>query len=158
MANRQAYSMKVFWSDEDGEFIAVCPELKGISASGSTHEEAVRELQIGIEAALEVYREKNWKLPEPLDAPHYSGQFRIRISRSLHAQLVAQAEREDVSLNSLVEMKLAAASAVDDAMRKVAAELRAVAAVRQPRSRAQTANDSFSVRSTGPSLITTGRN
>ncbi|MBD3236561.1 MAG: toxin-antitoxin system HicB family antitoxin [Candidatus Eisenbacteria bacterium] len=41
-------------------------------------------------------------MPEPDAIPEYSGQFRLRIPRSLHAWLAYEAQRQRVSLNSLV--------------------------------------------------------
>ena len=47
--------------------------------------------------------------PAPRTLEDYSGQFRVRLPRWLHAGLASQAERESVSLNSLVISYLAAA-------------------------------------------------
>jgi antitoxin HicB len=41
-------------------------------------------------------------IPKPRSPASSSGQFRVRMPKSLHARLVAQAEREGVSLNMLV--------------------------------------------------------
>jgi predicted RNase H-like HicB family nuclease/DNA-binding Xre family transcriptional regulator len=65
-----AYSMRVFWSDEDGVFIAVSPEFHGLSAFGGTYEDAVRELRTAIELAVQAMIEDGETLPqrEPVDA------------------------------------------------------------------------------------------
>ena len=49
-------------------------------------------------------------IPKPSGHVSSSGQFRVRMPRSLHARLVAQAEKEGVSLNML--MVAAAAQAL----------------------------------------------
>jgi len=41
-------------------------------------------------------------IPKPSSPARSSGQFRVRMPKSLHARLVAQAEREGVSLNVLM--------------------------------------------------------
>ena len=41
-------------------------------------------------------------IPKPSSPARSSGQFRVRMPKSLHARLVAQADREGVSLNLLV--------------------------------------------------------
>lgn len=49
-------------------------------------------------------------LPEPdvrSSRAEYSGKFVVRVPKSLHAALVAEAEREGISLNQLVVVKLA---------------------------------------------------
>jgi predicted RNase H-like HicB family nuclease len=63
------YGIAVFWSDEDGEWIGIAPDLRGCSASGRTPEEALREVQIGMEGWLGVARDHGDPVPEPLWRP-----------------------------------------------------------------------------------------
>ncbi len=51
---------------------------------------------------METHRAEGWPLPEVQAVARYSGQFRLRVPRSLHAELAARAEAEGVSLNALV--------------------------------------------------------
>jgi len=104
------YSARIFWSDEDGGYIATTPELEGVSAFGATAPEALAELLVARDLWLEEVRESGRVTPEPLTLPRYSGQFRLRVPRSLHAWLVARAEVEGVSLNTLCVQILAEAS------------------------------------------------
>lgn len=39
------YAVAIFWSDEDGQFISITPDLRGCSASGDTYGEALSEIQ-----------------------------------------------------------------------------------------------------------------
>lgn len=96
------YSCRVLWSDEDECFIATCPEFPHLSAFGDTRQEALNELNVVLEAAIDVYGEEGWKLPEPQKVHEYSGQFRLRLSKGLHRKLAIQAESEGVSLNTLI--------------------------------------------------------
>ncbi len=41
-------------------------------------------------------------IPKPSSPTQSSGQFRVRMPKTLHARLVAQASREGVSLNTLM--------------------------------------------------------
>ena len=52
--------------------------------------------------AVEAHEAEGWAIPEPVVESPYSGQFRLRLPRSLHAWLSDRAEREGVSLNTLV--------------------------------------------------------
>ena len=101
------YSFNVTWSDTDAGYIAVSPELGGISGFGDTPETAVAELRVAIELAIETYREEGWTLPDPSHLEAYSGQFRLRLSRSLHKALADQATHEHVSLNALATTLIA---------------------------------------------------
>ncbi len=97
---KDKYSVSVFWSDEDECFIATCPEFPLLSAHGETREEATAEFQIVLEMAIESYQEDGIELPKPKTTNNYSGQFRIRMPKSLHKELAETALKEGVSLNS----------------------------------------------------------
>jgi predicted RNase H-like HicB family nuclease len=63
------HHINVFYSEEDGEWIADIPDLEPCSASGSTPEEAVREVQIAKQLWLEVAREDSLPIPKPRYRP-----------------------------------------------------------------------------------------
>ncbi len=106
------YGFKIFWSDEDDAYIVTCPEFPGLSAFGDTEEEALREAKVALELFIESMQEHNEPLPVPQPAHTYSGQFRVRLPRTLHRQLAERAEDEGVSLNALVMTYLSAGVAV----------------------------------------------
>ncbi len=104
------YSQSVAWSSEDGMYVASCPELNNLMALSDTEENAVKELKVAIDLVLQDMHDAGESIPEPQTYSLHSGQFRVRIPRTLHSRLVLQAQRERVSLNSLVNMFLAEAS------------------------------------------------
>ncbi len=104
------YSQSVAWSIEDKMYVAVCPELDNLMALAATEEVAVKELKIAIGLVLEDMAASGEEPPPPQTHATHSGQFRVRIPRSLHAKLVIQAKREGVSLNTLVNMFLTESS------------------------------------------------
>jgi predicted RNase H-like HicB family nuclease len=59
------YSFNVFWSEEDQSYIALCPEFPRLSAFGDTPEQALSEMKIVLELAIETYQVEGWPLPEP---------------------------------------------------------------------------------------------
>jgi predicted RNase H-like HicB family nuclease len=63
------YAINVFWSEEDGVWVADVPDLKSCSAFGETPEQAVAELRVAMEAWLEVARENGLPIPEPRYRP-----------------------------------------------------------------------------------------
>ncbi len=63
------YHINIFYSEEDGEYIADIPDLKVCSASGATQEEALHEVLIAKELWLEVAQEKGIPIPEPKYRP-----------------------------------------------------------------------------------------
>lgn len=95
------YSYAVRWSDEDQAFIALCPEFPGLSAFGESAAEALEQIEVAVGLAVETHQAEGWPLPQVQAVSQYSGQFRLRMPRSLHAELAARAEAEGVSLNAL---------------------------------------------------------
>jgi predicted RNase H-like HicB family nuclease len=59
------YAINIFYDEEDGDYIAAVPDLKGCSAFGDTPEEALKEVLIAKELWLEVAREHGDPIPEP---------------------------------------------------------------------------------------------
>ena len=63
------YHINIFYSEDDGEYIADIPDLKPCSASGTTPEEALREVLIAKELWLEVAKEEGYPIPAPRYKP-----------------------------------------------------------------------------------------
>jgi len=61
------YSFTVQWSDEDGEYMALCPAFPGLSAFGKTPQEAVREGTIALRGFIKSHEIEGD--PLPLDIP-----------------------------------------------------------------------------------------
>lgn len=59
------YEIAIYWSDEDGAFIAEIPELPGCAADGTTREEALRNAEIAIEEWIATARELGRAIPAP---------------------------------------------------------------------------------------------
>ncbi|TPG49805.1 type II toxin-antitoxin system HicB family antitoxin [Sphingomonas glacialis] len=59
------YNINLFWSNEDGCWIADVPDLGTCSAYADTPVEAIAELQIAMELWLEGARENGYPIPEP---------------------------------------------------------------------------------------------
>ncbi len=63
------YHINLFWSDEDGSWVADIPDLRYCSAFGDTPEAAVREIRIAKETWLESARAAGKPVPEPRYRP-----------------------------------------------------------------------------------------
>jgi predicted RNase H-like HicB family nuclease len=63
------YHINVFYSEEDGGYIADIPDLKFCSAFGSTPEEAVHEVERAKTAWLEAARAEGKPIPRPRYRP-----------------------------------------------------------------------------------------
>ena len=96
------YSFNIAWSDEDQEYVATCPGFPGLSALGETEEEALAEAKVALGLFIETCREKGIQLPQAQHVDNYSGQFRVRLPKSLHRQASQLAATDGESLNQLV--------------------------------------------------------
>lgn len=59
------YHINIFWSDEDGGYIADIPDLEACAAFGATAEEALAEVKKARNAWLDTAREKGKPIPQP---------------------------------------------------------------------------------------------
>ena len=58
------YHVNIFYSDEDGCYVADVPDLSSCSAFGASPEEAQREVEKAKDAWLEVANDKGLPIPE----------------------------------------------------------------------------------------------
>ncbi|WP_449246640.1 type II toxin-antitoxin system HicB family antitoxin [Desulfarculus baarsii] len=91
--------------EDGGGWLVTFPDLPGCMADGATVEEALREAEDALEAYVKTAQEFGDALPAA--SVPYSGQFRIRVPKSLHATLAARAKAEGVSLNTMAVAILA---------------------------------------------------
>lgn len=63
------YHINVFYSEEDGEYIADIPDLKYCSASGATPEEALSEVLQAKVLWLETAQKQGLPIPRPRYRP-----------------------------------------------------------------------------------------
>lgn len=61
------YHINIFFSDEDGGYIADIPDLESCSAFGDTAEQALSEVKLAKEAWIEAAAENG----KPIPAPRY---------------------------------------------------------------------------------------
>lgn len=65
MNNNYKYEIVIYWSEEDEAFIAEVPELPGCAADGSTHVEALANVDLIIREWIETATELGRAIPEP---------------------------------------------------------------------------------------------
>ena len=70
------YHINIFWSDEDGGYIADIPDLEACSAFGASPAESLAEVQRAKGAWLEAARAEG----KPVPAPRYRAVPRVRAS------------------------------------------------------------------------------
>jgi predicted RNase H-like HicB family nuclease len=63
------YHVNIFYSEEDGGYIADIPDLKHCSAFGETAQEALRQVEIAKETWLEAAKKEEKPIPKPRYKP-----------------------------------------------------------------------------------------
>lgn len=63
------YHINIFYSEEDGGYIADIPDLESCSAFGETPGQALTEVEKAKKAWLEAARQKNKPIPSPKYRP-----------------------------------------------------------------------------------------
>ena len=94
-----SYRMEIVKDRDEGGFVASYPDLPGCITCGETEEEALKNALDAKKAGLEAALEENIEIPEPDSLEAYSGQFKLRLPRSLHRALAEHSQREGISMN-----------------------------------------------------------
>lgn len=107
-----SYRMEVVADEAEGGFVVSFPELPGCITCGETVEAAVANARDAKKAWLEAAMENGNEIHEPDNLENYSGQFKLRIPRSLHRSLSEHSKKEGISMNQYCVYLLAKNDAV----------------------------------------------
>jgi antitoxin HicB len=100
--DKYPFTIRPLSVEDGGGFLIEYPDLPGCHSDGETPEQAIVNGRDAVRSYLLSCRKHGDPIPKPSSPAASSGQFRLRMPKSLHARLAAQAEREGVSLNMLV--------------------------------------------------------
>ncbi len=93
------YRMEIVEDRDEGGFVVSYPELPGCISSGETLERAIENARDAKRAWLDAALEDGLPISEPGSLNDYSGQFKLRLPRSLHRALAERSRLEGVSMN-----------------------------------------------------------
>ena len=93
------YRMEIVEDKDEGGFVVSYPDLPGCLTCGETIETAVTNAIDAKKALLEAAIEEGIDIYEPDSLDDYSGQFKLRIPKSLHRMLAEHSQREGISMN-----------------------------------------------------------
>lgn len=96
---KKTYRMEIVEDKDEGGFIVTYPDLPGCISCGETIESAVANAIDAKEVWLEAAIEEGIEINEPDSLDDYSGQFKLRIPKSLHKSLAEHSQREGISMN-----------------------------------------------------------
>ena len=93
------YKIELYPDIEEGGYAVACPELPGCISCGETVEECIESIEDAKLAWITACLEDGYEIPEPNNKEKYSGQFKIRMPKSLHKKLAEQSKSEGISMN-----------------------------------------------------------
>ena len=96
---KMPYRMEIIEDKNEGGFVVSYPDLPGCITCGETIEAAVANAADAKKAWLEAAIEDGIIIQEPDNLEDYSGQFKLRMPRSLHRLLAEHSKREGISMN-----------------------------------------------------------
>ncbi len=71
--NRDRYTYRVTWSEEDGEYVGLCTEFPSMSWLARSPEAVLRGIRKAVATAVEDMLASNESVPEPVAGRKYSG-------------------------------------------------------------------------------------
>ena len=93
------YRIEIVEDKEEGGFALHCPELNGCMTCADSIEEGLKMLEDAKREWFSACLEDGIIIPEPTADENYSGQFKLRLPKSLHRLLAQKSSEEGVSMN-----------------------------------------------------------
>lgn len=93
------YKMEIIPDTEEGGYVVSFPDLPGCLTVGDSIGEAIINAEEAKRAWFEAAIEDGFSISEPDTLDNYSGQFKLRIPKSLHKSLSEHSKAEGISMN-----------------------------------------------------------
>ena len=96
---KKPYKMEIVPDMDEGGYVVSFPELPGCLSIGFTIEDAIRNAEDAKQNWFEAALKEGIAISEPLVNERYSGQFKLRLPKSLHRSLAENSKKEGISMN-----------------------------------------------------------
>jgi predicted HicB family RNase H-like nuclease len=93
------YRMEIKKDSKEEGYIISFPELKGCLTCCSNLIEGIKLADDAKKEWLIAALEENYPIPEPLNEEKFSGQFKLRLPKTLHKELAERSKKEGISMN-----------------------------------------------------------
>ncbi len=103
------YTYRITWSESDKEYVGLCAEFPSLSWLAGTPEDALLGIRKVVAETIADMQNNGETPPPPFSDRDYSGKFVVRIPPEVHRWLALVAAEERISLNRLINHKLASA-------------------------------------------------
>ena len=110
---KMPYKLEIVPDTEESGYVASYPELPGCITCGETIASAAANAEDAKREWLWAAIEENIEIAEPESAESYSGQFKLRLPKTLHKTLAEDSKKEGVSMNQYCVYLLAKNSEIE---------------------------------------------
>lgn len=93
------YRIEIIEDRCDGGYVLSCPELKGCITCAENVSDGIVQLNDAKREWFIACIEEGLTIPEPSLTDEYSGQFKLRMPKSLHKELALRSKQEGISMN-----------------------------------------------------------
>ena len=93
------YKLEIVPDSTEGGYVASYPDLRGCITVGDTLASVAANAEDAKREWIQAAMEEGIEIPEPLSEAEYSGQFKLRIPKSLHRDLAQHSKEEGISMN-----------------------------------------------------------
>jgi len=106
MYKAEDYTYRVFWSDEDEEFVGTVAEFPSLSCLDTEQINAFIGIVGVVKESLDILGKEGRAIPEPLNKRQYSGKFALRMTPEQHKRLAIEAAEQNISINQLLVSRI----------------------------------------------------
>ena len=92
------YRLEIIPDVDEGGYVASYPELSGCITVGKTLDDVVKNAEDAKREWIIAALENHSAIPDPTTS-EYSGQFKLRLPKSLHRSLAQHSKEEGISMN-----------------------------------------------------------
>ena len=106
------YRLEIIPDPDEGGYVVRYPDLPGCISIGNTMKEVLDNAEEAKKEWIIAALESGFEIAEPKSLDDFSGQFKLRIPKSLHRSLAQHAKSEGISMNQYCLYLLAMNDAV----------------------------------------------
>ncbi len=93
------YKIEIVKDEAEGGYVLSIPDLKGCLTCADKLNKGMEMLEDAKKQWLIAAMECGYEIPEPNALEDYSGQFKLRLPKSLHKELAEKSKYEGISMN-----------------------------------------------------------
>mgnify|MGYP000990054242 CR=1 FL=1 len=93
------YKIEIVRDEVEGGYVLSIPDLKGCLTCADKLDQGMAMLEDAKKQWLIAALESGYEIPVPNELGEYSGQFKLRLPKSLHKELTEKSKQEGISMN-----------------------------------------------------------